>query len=125
MRRSAVRIVLAALLVVAGGVIGGVLWAWDAYKAPGPLETETTLIIPKGAGVQNIAKILHDGGVIDNPQLFVLGARYTEMARRMRAGEFAFAARTSVKSAVEHLVEGETVKRRLTIPEGLLTREIV
>lgn len=125
MRRSAVRIVLAALLIVAGGVIGGVLWAWDAYKAPGPLESPTALIIPKGAGVQEIAKILHDGGVIENPQLFVLGARYTKMARRMRAGEFAFAARISTKSAVEHLVDGETVKRRLTIPEGLLTREIV
>lgn len=125
MRRSAVRIVLAALLVIAGGVIGGVLWAWDAYKAPGPLRSQTALIIPKGAGVQDIAKILHEGGVIENPQLFVLGARYTDMARRMRAGEFAFAARISTKSAVEHLVNGEAVKRRLTVPEGLLTREIV
>lgn len=125
MRRSAVRIILATLLVVVGGVIGGVLWAWDAYKAPGPLRSEIALIVPKGAGVQEIAQILHAGGVIDNPHLFVLGARYTEMARRMRAGEFAFAPRISMKEAVTHLVDGAMVKRRLTVPEGLLTREII
>lgn len=125
MRRSAVRIVLAVLLIFAGGVIGGVLWAWDAYKSPGPLESEIAVIVPKGAGVQEIAELLRDKGVIDNPHLFVLGARYTEMARRMRAGEFAFAPRISTRDAVAHLVDGEMVKRRLTIPEGLLTREIV
>lgn len=125
MRRSAVRIVLAILLIVAGGVIGGVIWAWDAYKSPGPLTSETAVIVPKGAGVQEIAELLRDKGVIDNPHLFVLGARYTEMARRMRAGEFAFAPRISIREAVTHLVDGEMVKRRLTIPEGLLTREIV
>lgn len=125
MRRTAVRIVLAALLIAAAGVIGGVIWAWDAYKAPGPLSAETALVVPKGAGVQEIAQLLHDNGVIDNPHLFVLGARYTEMARRMRAGEFAFAPGISIRDAVTHLVDGEMVKRRLTIPEGLLTREII
>jgi UPF0755 protein len=125
MRRSAVRIVLAIILVAAGGVLGGIIWAWDAYKAKGPLQAETALIVPKGAGVQEIARLLQDGGVIENPHLFVLGARYTEMARRMRAGEFAFAPGISMKEAVKHLVEGETVKRRLTVPEGLLTREII
>lgn len=125
MRRTAARIILATILVVAGGVLGGVLWAWDAYKAPGPLESEIALIVPKGAGVQEIAQILQENKVIDNPHLFVLGARYTEMARRMRAGEFAFAPRISMKETVTHLVDGKMVKRRLTIPEGLLTREIL
>lgn len=125
MRRTAVRIVLVALSVVAGGTLAGIIWAWDAYKAPGPLRSETALLIPKGAGVQEIAQILNDAGVIDNPHLFVLGARYTEMARRMRAGEFAFIPGISSRDAVKHLVDGETVKRRLTVPEGLLTREII
>lgn len=125
MRRSAVRVILAILLVVAVGIAGGVVWAWDAYKSTGPLKSEIALVVPKGAGVQEIAESLQDAGVIDNPHLFVLGARYTEMARRMRAGEFAFAAGISMKQAVKHLVDGATVKRRLTIPEGLLTREIV
>ena len=125
MRRFAVRIVLAIVLIAAAGIGGGIIWAWDTYKAKGPLEAETALVIPRGAGVQEIARLLQDRGVIDNPHLFVLGARYTKMARRMRAGEFAFAPGISMKEAVRHLVDGETVKRRLTVPEGLLTREIL
>ncbi|MFT5488541.1 MAG: UPF0755 protein [Paracoccaceae bacterium] len=125
MRRSAVRVILAILLIAAVGIAGGVVWAWDAYKSPGPLQSDVALIVPKGAGVQAIAQSLQDAGVIDNPHLFVLGARYTEMARRMRAGEFAFVAGISMQQAVKHLVDGATVKRRLTVPEGLLTREIV
>jgi len=125
MRRFAVRILLAVALAVAAVVSGGVIWAWNGYHAAGPLNTSVSLIVPKGAGVQEIADLLVEKGVIDNAHLFVLGARYTEMARRMRAGEFAFPPNTSMKDAAEHLVSGALVKRRLTIPEGLLTREII
>lgn len=125
MKPIAVRIMLAAALTVVVGIGAGILWAWNGYHAAGPLKTPATLIIPKGTGVQEIANLLRDKGVIDNPHLFVLGARYTEMARRMRAGEFAFSPNISMSAVVEHLVTGELVKRRLTIPEGLLTREII
>lgn len=125
MKSLAVRILLAAALSVVVAVGGGILWAWKAYHAAGPLQASATLIIPKGTGVQEIAELLRAGGVIDNPHLFVLGTRYTEMARRMRAGEFAFPPGVSMHAVAEQLVSGELVKRRLTIPEGLLTREII
>ena len=125
MRRYAVRIALAGFPICVAGILGGIVWSWIAYQAPGPLQSEKALIIPKGLGVQEIAKILQEDGVIDNPYLFVLGARYTKMARRMRAGEFAFAPGISLEDVVEHLVDGEIVKRRLMVPEGLLTREVI
>lgn len=125
MRPLAVRILVAAVLSVSVVVGVGIVWAWNGYHAAGPLTSPTSVIVPKGTGVQEIADLLRDKGVIGNPHLFVLGARYTEMARRMRAGEFAFPENVSMSAAAEHLVSGETVKRRLTVPEGLLTREIV
>ncbi len=125
MRRSAVRFVLGGSLVVAAGIVFGIVWGWNAYKAPGPLKSHNVLIIPKGVGVREIAQILKDYGVIDKPHLFVLCARYTKMARRMRAGEFAFTPAISIEEVVKHLVYGQIVRRRLTIPEGLLTREII
>ncbi len=125
MRRFAVRALIAVVLLIAVGLSGAAIWAWNGFHADGPLKTSVSLIVPKGAGVQEIAKLLRDKGVIDNPHLFVLGARYTELARRMRAGEFAFAPGISMKQAAEHLVSGDLVKRRLTVPEGLLTREII
>ena len=59
--------------------------------ARSPLEKPVTIIIPKGAGVQDIADLLISAGVIDNVRLFVLGAQYAHAARRMRSGEFASA----------------------------------
>jgi len=124
MRRLAVRCFLAALSVAVLAVGGGILWSWNGYRAPGPLEDVTTLVVPKGAGVQEIAGLLRDAGVIDNAHLFILGAQYTKIDRKMRAGEFAFASHISMRDAAAHLVSGETVKRRLTVPEGLLTEEV-
>jgi UPF0755 protein len=125
MQRLAVRILIATVLSVALIAVAGVLWAWNGYHAAGPLKQSVTVVVPKGTGVQEIAELLRGNGVLDNPHLFVLGARYTEMARRMRAGEFTFTAAIGMKDAVEHLVSGDLVKRRLTIPEGLLTREVI
>ncbi len=125
MRRFAVRAFVAVVLAVIVGLSGVAIWAWHGFHAGGPLKSSVSLIVPKGAGVQEIGQLLQRSGVIENPHLFVLGARYTGMARRMRAGEFAFSPNISMKQAAEHLVNGDMVRRRLTIPEGLLTREII
>jgi UPF0755 protein len=125
MRRLAVRCTLAALAVAVLAVGGGILWTWNGYRAPGPLEEATILVVPKGTGVQEIAGLLRDAGVINNANLFILGTQYTKLARKMRAGEFAFAPHISMRDVATHLVSGETVKRRLTVPEGLLTEEVI
>ena len=125
MRRLAVRCLGILLGVSMIAVTAGVFWAWDSYRAEGPLEKPVTIIIPKGTGVQDIAGLLTSAGAIDNVRLFVLGAQYTWAARRMRAGEFALTPGMSMRAVADHLVNGETVKRRLTVPEGLLTEEVV
>ena len=125
MRRFAVRF-FAALLSVAVLAIGaGIIWAWDGYRAAGPLNQPVAIVVPKGASVQDIASQLFGIGAIDNQHLFVLGSQYTETARRMRAGEFALKPGMSMREIADHLVNGETVKRRLTVPEGLLTEEVI
>jgi len=121
----AVRCLIAALAVAVFAVGGGLLWAWNGYRAPRPLEEATTLVVPKGTGVQEIANLLRNAGVINNAHLFILGTQYTKVARKIRAGEFAFAPHISMRDAAAHLVTGETVKRRLTVPEGLLTEEVI
>ena len=65
MRRSAVRIILAICVVIVTAIAGGVIWTWDAYKTSGPLKSEVALIVPKGAGVQEIARLLQEAGVIE------------------------------------------------------------
>jgi UPF0755 protein len=115
-----------ALLVVLGAVCAGAAWwAWEQYRRPGPLAAETTVVIAKGAGVKAIATRLADAGIIADPLIFRLGARFDEADERLRAGEYAFTPGISAREVVAKLTEGLTVVRRLTIPEGLSSSEVV
>lgn len=100
-------------------------WARSEFTAPGPLDEATTVRIGKGAGVDAIARELAAEGVIRRPWLFIAGARATGRARRLKAGEFAFPAEVSPRDALDIIVSGKTVARKVTIPEGITSREAV
>ncbi len=108
-------------------VAAGALLAWGRaqFTAEGPLETRAVVRIPEGTGVTGIAERLADKGVIRRPWLFVAGARITGQARRLKAGEFAFPARVSPQGALDVIVSGKTVARKVTLPEGITSREAV
>lgn len=125
MRRRAVLIALAVLAVIVGAVAGAGWWGWDRYTRPGPLAAATTLIIPKGSGLAEIAGRLKAGGVIERPLVFRLGVRRDGLARALRAGEYAFPARISMREAARLLASGRTVRRRLTVAEGLTSRQVL
>lgn len=123
MGRVAVRVVLPALLAAALALGGVALWGWDRYTGDGPLTESRTVIIPKGAGVAEIAALLRDEGVLEQALPFRLGVRIDGVDRALRAGEFRFPARVSPRAAAALVASGATVKRRLTVAEGLTTAQ--
>lgn len=125
MRPGVVRssLLLVVPLVVAAAAAAG--WGIDRFSAPGPLRAETTLVLPPGIGVDEIARRLRGAGVIERPVLFRIGVRVSGRSRHLRAGEYAFAAAISQRAVMELLVAGRTVVRRITVPEGLTSAEIV
>ena len=62
------------VVVIGGGVVGAavafVFWHFDR---PGPLQSETIVEIPRGAGLSAVADRLAEAGVIDQPYLFMAG----------------------------------------------------
>jgi len=124
MRRIIIIGAVGALLVA---ILAGGAWTWliTGFERAGPLAQQTTVIIKRGAGVNAIANDLLRAGVIDDPLVFRLGIRLLAKSTPLRAGEFAFSAGTSPRAAAELLQSGKTVVRRLTIAEGLTTREII
>ena len=124
MARLVLRIVygLLALIVICGAIF---TWGYGEYARPGPLRAATTVVIPRGAGLESIAQELTRAGVLTDPLVFRLGAQLTGADKRLRAGEFAFAARISPRQTVALLASGKTVVRRLTVAEGLTTAEII
>ena len=54
-----------------------------------------------------------------------LGARAGGRDRLLKAGEYEIGAASSMRDVVELLVAGRTYKRRLTVAEGLTTRQVL
>ena len=118
-------------LIIAGAVAGAVLFAAglvvlygiDRFEQPGPLEADTIVLIPRGAGVDTIARRLEDAGVVGDPFIFRVGVWLSGATRDLQAGEYLFLIGTSMRGAMEVLRAGKPFTRRLTIAEGLTSAE--
>lgn len=120
-----VRIVVAAILVAALVAAGGAFYAADQYQRPGPLLSATSVIVPKGADLPEIARMLNTANVISDPFIFRAGARVEGSDGSLKAGEYRFAPGVSMLQALAMLRRGETVVRRVTIPEGMTSPQVV
>ncbi len=120
------RLGVAAVALLALAAIAGVILyvkGREAFFAPGPSASSTTLAVPKGAGTERIAAILHAGGVIGDPRLFRVGVRLMGMQGALRAGEYVFPAGVSAKGAMDILATGAVVQHLLTVPEGWTVKQ--
>lgn len=111
------------LLLIAIGVVGGGFW--QRYTAPGPSQKSLTVVVPKGAGLEEVAVRLADAGLIGEPRIFAVGATIDGSYRRFKFGEFEFPAHVSPQGAAEIIASGKTIQRRLTIPEGLTVKQVM
>jgi len=123
MSRKAIR-ALTLLMVVAVVAAAGILvWGAAAFDAEGPSREDTTIVLPRGTSVAQIARSLQTQGILEEPNLFRLVVRATGQSKSLRAGEYLVPAGSSMRAVLALLLSGETVVRRLTLPEGLTTFE--
>src|SRR5579875_434775 len=119
----------AALRYWIGGTLGFLVallvWGYVTYTSPGPLSEPTNIVIPKGIGVERIAARLAEAGVIRYPRFFAMMAGLLGETRRLRAGEYRFPAHASQRVAMDVLIYAKPVVRRLTIPEGFTTAQVL
>jgi len=121
-------------LIIAGVAVAGVillaavlvvLYGLDRFEQPGPLEADTIVLVPRGAGVETISRRLAQEGVIDDPFIFRVGVWLSGATRELQAGEYLFLIGTSMRGAMDVLRAGKPFTRRLTLPEGLTSAEAV
>src|SRR5215831_606246 len=107
-------------------VIGGALFLGNQMlTAPGPLDKTKTVVIPRGAGPATMTKVLRDDGVISHPQLFRVALMIDPSPKPIKAGEYEIPAHVSMQALVDLLQSGKVVQRRLTVPEGTTTAEVI
>ncbi|MDP2700050.1 endolytic transglycosylase MltG [Thalassospira sp.] len=112
---------LAALLTLGGGAV----YVHSSYTSPSQLDKDVNLVVPQGTGVRGIADLFFRQNIVEDPLIFLIGVRVTGLDRALRAGEYHFPAGVSPREAAEILATGQTVKRFVTIPEGLRSGEII
>ncbi|MFR7963540.1 MAG: endolytic transglycosylase MltG [Alphaproteobacteria bacterium] len=91
----------------------------------GPLLNVTNVVVPKGASLKTVAEELSRAGVIDKPWLFRIIARINGLAKHLKAGEYQFMPGISLQAAMDKIARGEVFFRRITIPEGLTSGQIM
>lgn len=112
------------VLVLAATALLG-LWA---YTASGPVArqgTSTTVILRHGARLPEIAADLEGQGVVRSGSLFMAFAQITGKARGLKAGEYAFPSRASLRAVLTMIRQGRIVRHFVTIPEGLTSEQAV
>jgi UPF0755 protein len=95
------------------------------FHNPGPLTKETTLIVERGSSFHKIAHTLEQNQVIERPRLLAYIASNSQLADKIKAGEYQFAPSISPKDVLNQLIKGPNVLHKITIPEGLNVREIL
>ena len=91
----------------------------------GPLLNVTNVVVPKGASLKTVAEELSRAGVIDKPWLFRIMARINGLAKHLKAGEYQFMPGISLQAAMDKIARGEVFFRRITLPEGLTSGQIM
>src|SRR6185436_1062528 len=104
---------------------GAVFIGRTLLVAEGPLEKTRNVLIPRGAGPATMAKILEAEGVINHGRLFRVALMVDPNPKPIKAGEYELPAHISMAALVDLLQSGKVVQRRLTVPEGSTTAEVI
>jgi len=110
-----------ALLILAAGM----MYSYDSLNAPAsntPLLV--TVEIKSGMNTARIAEILAEKKAVRSKTAFLLLAKLSGKAARLKAGEYQIDASNPVSTIITRIVEGKSVLHPVTVPEGLTVDQI-
>lgn len=84
----------------------------------------TIVYIKPKTGVQEIAQLLREAGVIRTPWVFLVMAYLQGSLTRLQAGEYEFTASMSLLEILHRLESGRILTHQVTIPEGFTALDI-
>lgn len=116
---------LTVLIALAIAAVFGFSMLEREVTARGPLQSDKVVLIPRNTGTGEIAGILKQEGVIEQPLMFEVYALINRQRSQLKAGEFQFKAGASIEEAIDTLVQGKAILHAVTIPEGLTSEQII
>ena len=117
-------LLVASVLAVFLGAFGFIYMGAVIYRAS-TADADHVLEIPRGASSYAISKQLNQIGLKHAPIIYRLEAWRRGKAYRPKAGEYRFSADGNLAEAMDILHAGQAIQHKITIAEGLTSREIV
>ena len=125
MRRLAVLLVLAVLLLIgAAGVAGFTMWERIHAAHKGYEAVEQFIDIPPGTGTAAIGRRLTEAGIVRDEVTYRAALWWSGRSRALQAGEYRFDRPLAAVDVVDRLARGDVYARRITFPEGLTIQEM-
>jgi len=85
---------------------------------------ERLIRIKPGSSFTSIARAFEKAGIVSDARLFILLARWENVAAHIHAGEYRFAGPATPQQVLDRLTAGDVRRLQLTIPEGFTLKEI-
>lgn len=130
--RSAFAVCLSLAVLIGGGwfVYHKVDQAYTAYKTasdyPGPGGKDVTVVIPKGATLNQIGNILHEADVVKSSKAFVQAADDSGDTSKFQAGEYKLRQQIPAATAAAMLLDPKNkVLRQFTVIEGQRVSDVL
>lgn len=119
MKQAAGIVGLSAFLFLAGvGAIAWQAWRYPHRPSAGGVH-EAKIVIERGAALHEIARRLHERGIVDHPAWFRFYANERGLASKIRAGQYSLSSKMTPAEVLDKLVEGVPIEEAsVTIPEG-------
>lgn len=106
-------------------VLVGVVWLLVLGSLPAGKSSDVVrVVVRQGAGGKEIARLLHDRGLIRSPFVFGLTCALSGSSARLKPGVYEFSESMSLPQVIRRLVRGETLQSWVTVPEGYTIRQI-
>ncbi len=118
-------------LCIFGLTAAAVFYKFVLYNTPNisvenlSLDKKLLITIPKGASLNEIARILEESGIIENARLFVYAAKFLKSEKNLKAGQYLLPLHVSNQQIIKILQSAAPQSVRLTIPEGKDMRYIL
>jgi UPF0755 protein len=107
---------LSVLTIVALVAVAVLIWL---VNGAGPADKTTTVQLRRGASVAEIGSALEQARVIRSSAVFAAVAQVSGAGRELKAGEYAFPAKVSLRDVLAKIRDGKVVRHLVTIPEGI------
>lgn len=109
--------VLAAVLGAA--FLVSLVYFSSGWYRSGPLEKDATFVVPSGAKLSAISRLLEAKGIVRSARGFANRARVFADASEIKAGEFAIPAHASPSQVMEIITSDDIIRRFVIVPEGM------